>query len=78
VQSSTSTRSTATTTDYAYPRGHLGHLNAREAEAFEQFKALLKERGAWTPGPPPSHDDPLLLYVPDTAHSSLPPTSSAS
>jgi len=44
-----------------YPHGHLGHLEDHEAKAFEDFKKLLQEKGAYTPGPPPNHDDPKLL-----------------
>lgn len=54
---------TAVADDFAYPRGHFGHLNEHEAKALEDFKALLEERGYFKPGPPASHDDPTLLYV---------------
>lgn len=47
--------------DINYPNAHLGHLTAQQEEALEQFKVILEERGAWKPGPPPSHDDALLL-----------------
>ncbi|KAK7743280.1 hypothetical protein SLS53_004365 [Cytospora paraplurivora] len=47
--------------EYGYPAGHLGHLTEQEAETFEKFKAHLQEQGLYTPGPPPSHDDPTLL-----------------
>lgn len=52
--------------NFAYPRGHYGHLNENEEKALEDFKTLLEERGYWKPGPPASHDDPTLLYVPVT------------
>jgi hypothetical protein len=58
VESSVSTASAV-----GYPNGHLGHLSDQALEALVQFKVLLLERGAYTPGPPASHDDPLLLYV---------------
>ncbi|OAA66861.1 cellular retinaldehyde-binding/triple function protein [Niveomyces insectorum RCEF 264] len=51
----------AATVEYGYPRGHLGHLNEAESEAFAEFKAYLTEKGLYQPGPPPSHDDPTLL-----------------
>jgi len=57
------TPTTSTITDYAYPYGHLGHLTQKQEEAFLQFKKVLEERGLLKPGPPPSHDDPLILYV---------------
>lgn len=57
------TSTTSTITDYAYPYGHLGHLTQKQEEAFVQFKKVLEERGLLKPGPPPSHDDPLILYV---------------
>lgn len=47
---------------HSYPRGHLGYLTESAEEAFRQFKVVLEERGLYKPGPPPSHDDPLLLY----------------
>ncbi len=47
--------------EVGYPHGHLGHLSADEEEALRKFKALLEERGAYQPGPPPSHDDQTLL-----------------
>lgn len=56
-----STASTASLSEFAYPRGHLGHLNERESTAFAKFKEVLQERGLYRPGPPASHDDPLLL-----------------
>ncbi|RBR26721.1 uncharacterized protein FIESC28_00504 [Fusarium coffeatum] len=55
------TSTASTITDYAYPYGHLGHLTQKQEEAFLQFKKVLEERGLLTPGPPPSHDDPLIL-----------------
>lgn len=59
----TSTTSVGSVSDFAYPRGHYGHLNEHEEDALAKFKALLEERGYWKPGPPASHDDPTLLYV---------------
>ncbi|KAK8090766.1 hypothetical protein PG994_000271, partial [Apiospora phragmitis] len=47
--------------EHGYPQGHLGHLTASEEQALKDFKVFLQEKGAWTPGPPPSHDDPTLL-----------------
>jgi hypothetical protein len=47
--------------DISYPNGHLGHLNSQQEQAFERFKSVLADRGLYKPGPPPSHDDPLLL-----------------
>ncbi|KAK7997225.1 CRAL-TRIO domain-containing protein [Apiospora arundinis] len=47
--------------EHGYPQGHLGHLTASEEQALKDFKTFLQEKGAWTPGPPPSHDDPTLL-----------------
>ncbi|KAI1496936.1 CRAL-TRIO domain-containing protein [Biscogniauxia marginata] len=46
---------------HGYPLGHLGHLTEHEAQAFDDFKAFLAEKGLYKPGPPPSHDDPTLL-----------------
>jgi hypothetical protein len=57
------TSTASTINDYAYPYGHLGHLTQKQEEAFVQFKKVLEERGLLKPGPPPSHDDPLILYV---------------
>ena len=54
---------TPTNPEYAYPRGHYGHLSEREENALVEFKKVLEERGILKPGPPASHDDPLLLYV---------------
>lgn len=48
--------------EFGYPHGHLGHLNAEEEEAFQNFKAFLEEKGVYKPGNPASHDDPTLLY----------------
>ena len=54
--------------EYGYPQGHLGHLTAEEETAFQKFKTLCAEKGYYRPGAGkddlPSHDDPLLLYVP--------------
>ncbi|KAI0132413.1 CRAL-TRIO domain-containing protein [Xylariales sp. AK1849] len=47
--------------EHGYPEGHLGHLTASEQQALKDFKVLLQDKGLWTPGPPPSHDDPILL-----------------
>jgi hypothetical protein len=49
--------------DVGYPNGHLGHLTDDETKALAEFKALITEKGAYSPGPPPSHDDQTLLYV---------------
>lgn len=57
------TSTASTIADYAYPYGHLGHLTPKQEEAFVQFKKVLEERGLVKAGPPPSHDDPLILYV---------------
>lgn len=55
--------SNMSTPDIGYPHGHLGHLDDHQQSQFTAFKELLTERGLYKPGPPPSHDDPLLLYV---------------
>ncbi len=47
--------------DYGFPRGHIGRLNDQEEEALKNFKLLVREKGLYRPGPPPSHDDPTLL-----------------
>ncbi|KAH7324700.1 CRAL-TRIO domain-containing protein [Stachybotrys elegans] len=47
--------------EVGYPNGHLGYLTDHEKAAFQSFKALLEEKGFYNPGPPASHDDPLLL-----------------
>ncbi|KAI1266997.1 CRAL-TRIO domain-containing protein [Xylariaceae sp. FL1019] len=47
--------------EVGYPAGHLGHLTEHEAQAFVEFKALLEEKKAYKPGPPPSHEDAHLL-----------------
>ncbi|KAL2204677.1 CRAL/TRIO domain-containing protein [Sarocladium strictum] len=57
----TPVKSTVSASDVGYPNGHLGHLTPKEEEAFVQFKELLIERELYKPGPPASHDDPLLL-----------------
>ncbi|KAH7353337.1 CRAL/TRIO domain-containing protein [Plectosphaerella cucumerina] len=44
-----------------YPHGHIGHLSPSQEERFVEFKKLIEDRGLYTPGPPASHDDPLLL-----------------
>jgi hypothetical protein len=49
--------------EYGFPHGHFGHLNPEEEDALRNFKLFLQEKGIYTPGPPPSHDDPTLLYV---------------
>ncbi|KAI9152159.1 phosphatidylinositol transporter [Paramyrothecium foliicola] len=68
-------QSSVSISDISYPNAHLGHLTPHQEEALDQFKALLQERGAWKPGPPPSHDDGLLLrflrarrWVPEDAY----------
>ncbi|KAL2760212.1 hypothetical protein ACRALDRAFT_2096211 [Sodiomyces alcalophilus JCM 7366] len=53
--------SNMTTADGGYPHGHCGHLDDYQQSQFVAFKELLTERGLYKPGPPPSHDDPLLL-----------------
>ncbi|KAM0191928.1 hypothetical protein ACHAPA_006786 [Fusarium lateritium] len=55
------TSTASTIADYAYPYGHFGHLTPKQEEAFVQFKKVLEERGLVKAGPPPSHDDPLIL-----------------
>lgn len=55
--------SASTTSQHGYPQGHLGHLNAHEAEALEGLRAVVEERGLWKRGPPASHDDATLLYA---------------
>lgn len=60
VRTSAST-ATATAGDHSYPNGHLGHLTAQQEDAFARFKAVVEEKGLYKPGPPASHDDPLLL-----------------
>lgn len=55
------TKVQSATTEYGYPHGHLGHLTADEETAFAHFKTYLAERGLYQPGPPPSHDDTVLL-----------------
>ena len=59
------TSTASTIADYAYPYGHLGHLTQKQEDAFIQLKKVLEERGLYKPGPPASHDDPLILYVND-------------
>ena len=49
--------------EHGYPHGHLGHLSDNETEALDTFKKLVEEEGIYTPGPPPSHDDTVLLYA---------------
>lgn len=48
-------------TEYGYPHGHLGHLTPDEEAAFASFKTLLTKKGLYKPGPPPSHNDTILL-----------------
>jgi hypothetical protein len=57
----TPVKSAVSASDVGYPNGHLGHLTPKEEEAFVQFKELLIEHELYKPGPPASHDDPLLL-----------------
>ena len=57
----TPVKSATSASDIGYPNGHLGHLSPHQEEAFQQFKQVLTERELYKPGPPPSHDDPLLL-----------------
>ncbi|EFY92086.1 phosphatidylinositol transporter, putative [Metarhizium acridum CQMa 102] len=52
--------SASTTSQFGYPRGHLGYLSEHEAEALDKFKNVLEERGAWK-REPASHDDQTLL-----------------
>lgn len=49
--------------DQGYPHGHLGHLDAVQAEKLEEFKELVAAEGLYKAGPPPSHEDEALLYV---------------
>ncbi|TQS32408.1 hypothetical protein Golomagni_07274, partial [Golovinomyces magnicellulatus] len=57
-------KSTASTaSSFAYPHGHLGHLNPQQEEALQKFKEVLLERGLLKAGPPASHDDQTLLCV---------------
>lgn len=53
----------ATSIEYGYPHGHLGHLTPEEETAFASFKTSLAEQGLYRPGPPgpPSHEDAVLL-----------------
>lgn len=62
-EGSTTSAALATSPEVGYPNGHLGHLNERETRALEDFKALITEKGEYSPGPPPSHDDQTLLFV---------------
>lgn len=76
VARTTSASSVPNAADFSYPRGHLGHLNETELAALEEFKSILEERGYWKSGPPPSHDDTILLYVDQVAsyHPARPPS----
>jgi hypothetical protein len=51
---------------YGYPQGHIGHLTADEQIAFNDFKALLIEKGLYKPqgnnDEYGTHDDATLLY----------------
>lgn len=58
-----SASSTVSASNFAYPHGHLGYLSPQQDEALQKFKAILEERGAWTRGPPPSHNEQTLLYA---------------
>lgn len=54
----------ATSIEYGYPHGHLGHLTPEEETAFASFKTSLAEQGLYRPASPstaPSHDDTVLL-----------------
>ncbi|KAM0274268.1 hypothetical protein ACHAQH_008027 [Verticillium albo-atrum] len=53
--------SNVSTVDGAYPGGHLGHLTEHQEAQLVAFKKLIEERGLYKPGPPASHDDPLLI-----------------
>ncbi|ROT43013.1 Sec14 cytosolic factor [Sodiomyces alkalinus F11] len=53
--------SNMSTPDIGYPHGHFGHLTDHQQSQLIAFKELLTERGLYKPGPPASHDDPLLL-----------------
>lgn len=49
---------------YQFPNGHLGHLSAEQKKSFDEFKALLIQRGVYQPPTPerlPSHGDATLL-----------------
>ncbi|PNY26317.1 SEC14 cytosolic factor [Tolypocladium capitatum] len=52
---------TSTTSQFGYPRGHVGYLSADEEEALRSFQDVLEERGLYKRGPPASHDDQTLL-----------------
>jgi hypothetical protein len=51
---------------YGYPQGHIGHLTADEQNAFNNFKALLVEKGLYKPQSNTdeygTHDVATLLY----------------
>lgn len=47
--------------EIGYPHGHLGHLSESEETALRNFKAFVEEKGLYRPGPPPSHEDHVLL-----------------
>ncbi|KAF9873101.1 sec14 cytosolic factor [Colletotrichum karsti] len=57
----------STVNEHGYPRGHLGHLSEHEEAQLVAFKALLEEKTLYKPGPPASHDDQTLLWVPADA-----------
>lgn len=63
-----SSASAVSTSAFNYPAGHLGHLSTQQNEALQKFKTVLIERGLLNTGPPPSHDDQTLLYVPAAIH----------
>ena len=47
--------------EIGYPHGHLGHLNADEENALQNFKVFLQDKGLYTTEPKPSHDDQTLM-----------------
>ena len=47
--------------EFSYPHGHLGHLTAHQSAQLDKFKDVLAQRGVWQAGPPPSHEDTVLL-----------------
>ncbi|KAF4123073.1 SEC14 [Geosmithia morbida] len=57
----TSATSYSVGADLSYPHGHLGHLTEHQQKALGEFKSVLKERGYYKAGPPPSHDETVLI-----------------